>query len=287
MIPLYVTNAHFIPPKGETPVRRILSSFVLISWAFSSTAVELEGSLTQGSLIRGKVASGATVQLNNKSVAVTEDGAFVIGFGRDAELQHQLVVTNKDGSTITKPITLTKRDYQIQRIEGIAKRIMKPNPDNVKRAQQDAKQARQARTRFENISGWQQQLIWPLSGPITGVYGSQRFYNGEPKSPHYGIDVAAPTGTAVVAPADGIITLAVADMFYSGGTLIIDHGYGVSSTFLHLSKIDVETGQKVKQGEVVAAVGATGRVTGPHLDWRMNWFSERVDPQLLVPPMNN
>ncbi|QIZ76373.1 M23 family metallopeptidase [Ferrimonas lipolytica] len=264
---------------------RLLSASVLISVSFLAQSIELDGELTQGSLVRGEVEAGSTVRLNGDDVNVTETGHFVIGFGRDTPLGHTLEVVSPAGEVQSQAITLTKRDYRIQRIEGIAKKIMKPNPANVDRAQQDAKQARQARSRFEQRQSWQQQFIWPVTGPITGVYGSQRFYNGEPKSPHYGVDVAAPTGTTVVAPADGIITLAVPDMFYSGGTVIIDHGYGVSSTFLHLSKLSVEVEQEVKQGELVGQVGATGRVTGPHLDWRMNWFGERVDPQLLVPAM--
>ncbi|MGY0583956.1 MAG: M23 family metallopeptidase, partial [Paraglaciecola chathamensis] len=128
-----------------------------------------------------------------------------------------------------------------------------------------------------------QDFIWPAQGPISGVYGSQRVLNGQPKRPHYGVDVAAPTGTPVYAPADGVVTLFVPDMYYSGGTMIIDHGLGVSSTFLHLSKGLVQVGDNVKQGQLVAEIGATGRVTGAHLDWRMNWMNVRIDPALLVP----
>ena len=128
-------------------------------------------------------------------------------------------------------------------------------------------------------------FIWPTIGPISGVYGSQRILNGKPKWPHYGVDIAVPTGTEVRAPAGGVVTLAHPDMFYSGGTLIVDHGHGLSSAFLHLSKLRVKTGDKVKQGDVIAEVGATGRATGAHLDWRMNLFNRRIDPQLLVSPM--
>ena len=132
-------------------------------------------------------------------------------------------------------------------------------------------------------ANFMQDFIWPAQGPISGVYGSQRVFNGEPKNPHYGLDVAAPVGTPVYAPAGGVVTLWVSDMYYSGGTMIIDHGLGVSSTFLHLSKSHVAEGDTVEQGQLVAEIGATGRVTGAHLDWRINWFSERLDPQLLVP----
>lgn len=142
---------------------------------------------------------------------------------------------------------------------------------------------KQARDRIELDTAFAQDFIWPAVGPISGVYGSRRILNGEPRRPHYGVDVAGPVGQPVYAPADGLVTLYVPDMYYSGGTMIIDHGYGISSTFLHLSKEHVEVGQRVKQGDLIAEIGATGRVTGPHLDWRMNWFEKRVDPQLLVP----
>lgn len=129
-----------------------------------------------------------------------------------------------------------------------------------------------------------QDFIWPAKGRLSGFYGSQRVLNGDPKRPHYGVDVAAPTGTEVVAPADGVVRLAHPDLFFSGGTIIIDHGFGVNSTFLHLSSVDVEVGEPVKQGDFIGRIGATGRATGPHLDWRINWLNHRLDPQLLVPP---
>ena len=127
-------------------------------------------------------------------------------------------------------------------------------------------------------------FAWPARGPISGVYGSQRVLNGEPRQPHFGVDIAAPEGTPVRAPAGGEIRLAEVDLYYSGGTVILDHGHGLSSTFLHMSRVDVAVGQRVAQGEVIGAIGATGRVTGAHLDWRMNWFERRLDPALLVAP---
>ena len=147
----------------------------------------------------------------------------------------------------------------------------------------DAKAARLERP--DLLSAVKAGMRWPLLGPITGVYGSQRVYNGTPRSPHYGVDVAAPTGQPVRAPSPGVVTLAEPDLFYSGGTVILDHGYGLSSSFLHLSNVSVSVGQEVAVGDVIGAVGATGRATGPHLDWRMSWFDQRVDPQLLVPSM--
>jgi murein DD-endopeptidase MepM/ murein hydrolase activator NlpD len=128
-------------------------------------------------------------------------------------------------------------------------------------------------------------FVWPAQGPISGVYGSQRFYNGEPRNPHYGVDVAVPKGTPVHAPAAGVVTLAEPDLYFSGGTVILDHGYRLSSTFLHMSEVSVQVGDELQAGDLIGAVGSTGRATGPHLDWRMNWRQQRIDPQLLAPPM--
>ena len=164
---------------------------------------------------------------------------------------------------------------------------MKPNPAAQARAAKDAKQTRAARGLFSEQLAFMQSFIWPVTGRISGVYGSQRVYNDVPGNPHFGVDIARPTGTVVVAPADGVITLAEPDMFYSGGTVIIDHGYGINSTFLHLSKLYLKVGDKVKQGDNVAEIGATGRVTGPHLDWRLNWFQMRLDPVSIVPSMTS
>ncbi|MGK0440295.1 MAG: murein DD-endopeptidase MepM/ murein hydrolase activator NlpD, partial [Pseudohongiellaceae bacterium] len=177
------------------------------------------------------------------------------------------------------------RDYNIQRIEGISKAIMSPSDKNLKRIRDEAGQVWSARSKIKQRNDFAGEFTWPLTGPITGVYGSQRLYNNIPKRPHYGVDVAAPTGTPLSTPAPGVVTLAHKGMFYSGGTIIIDHGYGVSSTLMHLSKVLVKVGDEVKPGDIIAEVGATGRATGPHLDWRMNWYQSRIDPQLLVGAM--
>ena len=170
----------------------------------------------------------------------------------------------------------------MQRIEGIKKSIMQPNPKAIARSQQDSKQIKIARKISSDITSFANGFIPPIKGKITGVYGSQRIYNGVPKRPHFGLDYAGNIGDPVKAPASGKILLWVPDMFYSGGTLIIDHGHGVSSTMLHLSKSYVKKGDIVNQGDVIAAVGNSGRVTGPHLDWRINWFDVKIDPALVL-----
>ena len=186
----------------------------------------------------------------------------------------------------THRYAVAKREYAIQRLEGLPPKMVTPPPEVTARIQADQRMVAAARKRDTPITHFAETFVWPCLGRISGVFGSQRILNGQPKQPHYGVDVAVPTGTPMRAPAGGIVSLAHPDMYYTGGTLMIDHGYGLSSAFLHLSKLLVKEGQVVKQGEVVALTGATGRVTGPHLDWRMNWFDARVDAELLVPSMN-
>jgi len=245
----------------------------------------LTGTFIPGSLLIGKTQPSTTIMLNDTPVSVADNGVFVVGFGRDAALENTLTITDKSNPAkiTTNPLVLKKRKYREQRVNGISRKITNPNPKNVARAQLDAKQVRAARAIVSDNQFFTQSFIWPAKGIITGVYGSVRYYNGKMGRPHYGVDMAGPTGTDVFAPADGIVRLFVPDMFYSGGTLIIDHGMEVSSTFLHLSKGLVKAGDKVKQGQLIAKTGTTGRSTGPHLDWRMNWKNQRVDPQLLVP----
>jgi murein DD-endopeptidase MepM/ murein hydrolase activator NlpD len=175
-----------------------------------------------------------------------------------------------------------QRNYDIQRIEGVEQKYVEPSQEDLDRIWQDQLDAKKARSLREARDDFRQGFIWPLTGPITGVFGSQRIFNGVPKRPHYGLDIAAPTGTLVKAPAAGKVTLAK-DMYYSGWTLFIDHGQGLVSAFLHLSQVLVQAGERVEQGQVIAEVGATGRVTGPHLDWRMHWLNQRVDVELLLP----
>ncbi|ARN76390.1 peptidase [Oceanicoccus sagamiensis] len=249
------------------------------------TALELTGNMQQGGLVIGRVEPGSTVLLDQQPVKVSEQGVFVIGFGRDAKASAELAVATASGEKMAKTLAIVPREYNIQRVEGIAKTIMSPSEASIKRSREEAAQVRKARAQLLDRMDFMVEFQWPLLGPITGVYGSQRFYNGEPNRPHYGVDVAAPIGTPVSTPAPGVVTLAHQDMFYSGGTIIIDHGYGVSSTMIHLSKVIAKVGDEVVPGDIVAEVGAGGRATGPHLDWRMNWMKQRIDPQLLVPPM--
>ncbi|WP_233468166.1 M23 family metallopeptidase [Zooshikella ganghwensis] len=262
----------------------LLSLFLPLS-ATHAKLLSLQGDRTQGSLLLGKVTQGSQVKYQEKLISVNDGGYFVIGFGRDAVLDQQFIVISPDGKPQSHKLKLKKRKYNIQRIKGVPQKMVTPPESFLKRIRRESKLVANSRAVETDYPYFAQPFIWPLTGRISGVYGSQRFFNGEPRRPHFGVDVAAPVGAKVVAPAGGTVVLAEPDLYFSGGTLIIDHGHGVFSSFLHLSKVLVNVGTKVKQGDVIAKVGATGRVTGPHLDWRMNWFTIRVDPALWVGPM--
>ncbi|WP_435103232.1 M23 family metallopeptidase [Arhodomonas sp. AD133] len=246
----------------------------------------LEGQPMQGSVLRGHVEpADATVSFAGREVRIDDAGRFIIGFGRDAPMQATVVAEWPDGTRERRELTVGQRGYDIQRIDGLPDRKVTPKDWDLERIKREAALVREARHRDDRRTDYRSGWQWPTQGTITGVYGSQRILNGEPRRPHYGVDIAAPVGTPVNAPADGVVTLTHDDMFFSGGTLLLDHGHGLSSAFLHLSRITVEEGERVNRGDKIAEVGASGRVTGAHLDWRMNWFDRRVDPALLVPPM--
>jgi len=249
-----------------------------VAWA----KTQLTEQFFQGALIVGKTAPENKVMLNGKAIKVSASGDYVLGFSRDEKNNSVLTITSPNGEIDKRTLKPLKREYNIQRIEGIAKKIMNPNKKANIRVGEDNKKIKAARTIDSDLTAFAQGFIAPIEGTITGVYGSQRFYNGVPKWPHYGLDYAGNTGDPVKAPADGVVLMFVPDMFYSGGTMIIDHGHGVNSTFLHLSDAYVKVGDKVSKGQVVAAVGASGRATGPHLDWRINWFNVRLDPALVL-----
>jgi len=245
--------------------------------------VQLSGQFTQGGLVHGRVAPGTRVIYQERQLQLAADGQFILGFGRDAAPRQNLTLIAPDGRTTTEELRITQRRYQVQRIDGISRELMEPTAEDLVRIDAEARLVAEAREKDSSLLDFQERFIWPVKGPISGVYGSQRILNGEARRPHFGVDISAPVGTAVVAPAGGIVTLSHPGMFFSGATLIIDHGHGLSSSFLHLEKILVHPGDRVERGQVIARVGASGRVTGPHLDWRINWFEVRLDPQLFVP----
>nr|WP_232365190.1 M23 family metallopeptidase [Salinimonas marina] len=243
----------------------------------------LNGTLTQGSLIRAQLPPGSKVQLNGETLQQNAQGKFVFGFDRSASLEHTLSWQLPDGGESRRTLTLTERDYVTQRIDGLDQKMVTPPEAVLKRIRKDSVNVAKARASTSDLDAVFTGFIWPAAGPITGVYGSQRILNGKPSRPHYGVDVGAPTGTDVVAPASGVVTLAD-DLYYSGNTIVLDHGMGVFSTFLHLDSMTVALGDTLTQGEKLGEIGATGRATGAHLDWRINLHKQRLDPALLVPP---
>jgi len=263
----------------------VVALFVSAGPPVAAAELTLKGSLVQGGLVEGWTAPDAEVRLDGKPIRVSPDGRFVFGFGRDHGANGLLEVRHSDGRTERRALSIAGRDYKIQRIDGLPKRMVTPPKDVLQRIR--AENARIAAVRsldtpgYRFAGGW----IWPATGRVSGVYGSQRVLNGKPRRPHYGIDVAAPVGTPIVAPADGIVRMAEKDLYYTGGTIMLDHGHGIVSVFSHLRRVTVSVGQALVQGEVLGTLGATGRATGPHLDWRVNWFKERLDPGLLVGPM--
>ena len=259
-------------PLGSSPVA-------------AETGVHLDGPRLQGGLLRGRVPPGSTVEYQGDAVRVSKDGWFLVGFGRDAPPEAELVVDFPDGRRERQVLKVDRREYDIQHIDGLPARKVTPSEEDLVRIRAEVDMVKQARRIDDPRADFLGGFRWPIKGRISGVYGSQRILNGEPRRPHFGIDIAAPTGTKVGAPADGVVTMVHPDMFFSGGTMIVDHGHGLSSAFLHLSRILVEKGDRVVQGQVIAEVGSTGRSTGPHLDWRINLFDRRLDPSLLVGPM--
>ena len=253
--------------------------------AFSAdlASLRLHGTLTQGGSVVGKLADSSTqLWLNGKPIQVSPEGDFILGFGRTAAVAQKLTVQNKDGTTSQHTLALKKRTYATQHIRGVPQALVTPPKHAWQRIQKESRLKKNARRKASKNLGFRQNFIWPARGTVTGVYGSQRFYNGTPKRPHYGIDIALPTGTPVLAPAQGIVRLAARDFYFEGGVIFLDHGHGLISAFLHLSALAVQEGDTVQQGDILARSGATGRSTGPHLDWRVSWQGVPVDPALLL-----
>jgi murein DD-endopeptidase MepM/ murein hydrolase activator NlpD len=264
----------------------ILAALLLfVSFSVQAEEIELKGPFTQGGLITGKAPPGSRVTFEGKDVRLTRDGVFLIGFGREAAPEARLEVRLPDGRVERRTLNVAARQYDIQRIDGLPDRQVTPPAEDLARIREDQAAVATARSRDTVEPYFLSGFIWPAIGPISGVYGSQRILNGNPRQPHYGVDVAAPEGTPIVAAAPGIVSLAHPDMFFTGKTVAIDHGHGLTSIYSHLATIAVADGAQVAQGQVIGTLGGTGRVTAPHLDWRINLFEIRLDPALLVPPM--
>jgi murein DD-endopeptidase MepM/ murein hydrolase activator NlpD len=257
---------------------RILISLFFLLITTSSFAVTFEGKFDQGSFILGKADPGSEVFIDKKRIKVTSEGYFVFGLGRDRK--DDVVITINKKKIIKK---VFKRKYKIQRIDGLEEKKVTPPEEVYERIKRENKWIGEARAIDSDLTFFKSKFAIPVENAIiTGVYGSQRILNGKPKWPHYGLDFAADEGTKINAMLDGVVTLAETDLFYTGGTLIFDHGHGISTLYMHMEKILVKKGQKVKQGDIIGAVGSTGRATGAHLDVRLNWFQIRLDPATVL-----
>ena len=246
----------------------------------------LSGTAIEGGLIIARTNPANRILLDDNAIEIAENGVFVIGFHRESDVPVSLRIIAPDGSMMTSNLTPRQRDYNIQRIDGLKQTMVTPPANVLARIKADSKAVRAAREQETPLGDFWRGFDWPARGRISGVYGSQRILNGEPRQPHYGIDIAAPRGTPVRAPASGKVML-VKDLYFSGWTVVIAHGLGVNSSFLHLDQVDVKAGMMIKRGDLIGTIGATGRATGPHLDWRIDWQGRRIDPGLLVSPMPN
>ncbi|HEX5755417.1 MAG TPA: M23 family metallopeptidase [Arenimonas sp.] len=260
----------------------LLTLLLALPASASDRRTEVPAAVSQGALVVGSTASGNRVMLGEQTLRVDAEGRFVFGVGRDEQGPLRLRIDWFDGAVEQVNLQVFPRQWKIERVDGVPPGTVSPPPEIAERIAREQARVSAARERDDARSDFASGFSWPLRGRISGEFGSQRIYNGEPRAPHSGLDVAAPNGTPLRAPAAGIVSFADVDLYLTGGTVLIDHGHGVSSNFLHLSRIDVKPGQRVEQGQVIGAVGATGRATGPHMHWGMNWFGVRIDPQPLV-----
>ncbi len=259
---------------------------LLVAATGARAELRFEGTTAQGGLVIGRAAPGARVLVDGRPVRVTADGRFLVGFGRDAGPETTVEAVLAGGRRETVVIAVASRDWPVQRIDGLPPRKVTPPKRDWDRIRREGDMIKAARARDTATPYFLSGLRWPLRGRISGVFGSQRILNGEPRRPHSGVDIAAPTGTPVAACADGVVSLTHPDMFYTGMTVMVDHGHGLASVYVHLDSIAVTEGEAVARGQVLGTVGRTGRATGPHLHWGLSLFGTRLDPQSAVGPMD-
>ena len=260
-------------------IYRYLLIFLFL--AFPVHAIEFQGKFLQGYLILGKTNPGAKILVGKKQVKVSKDGFFVFGIDRDQKFDLVFTKIFEEKKTIITKKVL-KRKYNIQRIDGLAENKVTPPESVYKRIKKENNAIGEARAINSDLQFFKEKFIMPVEGIISGVYGSQRILNGKPRWPHYGIDIAAKMGTMIKSSGSGIITMAEDELYYTGGTVIMDHGHGISTIYSHLENVLVSVGDQINKGDIIGTVGSTGRSTGPHLDFRVNWFQTRLDPMSVL-----
>ena len=243
--------------------------------------IDLEGYFIQGGYVKGKTSSKIKIKFENRDVYLDKKNKFILGFGRDySEIAN--LKFNIDNKWIKKTLKIKKNKYKIQKIYGLPKKFVSPPKEIYERIIRENKLIAKVRTLNSKIDYTFQDFLLPANGIITGVFGSQRILNGKPRRPHYGIDIAAKKGSKVISPTDAIVRLSEKDLYFTGGTIMLDHGHGITSVYSHLSKVLVKKNDKIQKGDVIGLIGSTGRSTGPHLDWRINWFDQRLDPMMFI-----
>ncbi|GIX21669.1 MAG: peptidase [Gammaproteobacteria bacterium] len=262
---------------------------LLLGFCAAAFAAELDlrQAPWQGGVLIARVSPANTVvEYAGRRLRTTPEGWFLVGLGRDAPERIELILREAGGGVRSRPVPVRRRAYTEQRIDGLPPRQVEPDAAALERIRVEQRRIDAARAAADRPGGdFLSGFDWPAAGRISGVYGSRRVLNGAPRRPHAGVDIAAPEGSPVYAPAPGVVRLAERDLFFTGGTVILDHGHGLTTLYAHLSRVDVEVGRRLARGERLGAVGATGRATGPHLHWGANWFGERLDPSLLVRPL--
>jgi len=253
--------------------------------ALAGPQLDVPADAQPGALIVGHAMPGSTVTVDGERVRVSPDGLFLAGIARDDTGVRSIVATSADGSISQAAIGISGREYDVQRIDGLPQKTVTPDPETSARIGREIAQIKEVRKADTAEALFANGFQWPVTGRISGVYGSQRILNGEPRRPHYGVDIAAPEGTPVVAMADGVVRLAHPDMVLTGQTVMIDHGHGLMSVYVHMSETTVAEGQRIAKGEMIGRVGQTGRATGPHLHWGVTLFSTQLDPALVAGPM--
>ena len=261
---------------------KIIKYILIFSFfCFNASAIEFTGKFIQGHFILGKTETDSKIIIDKKEIKVSKDGYFVFGIDRDRKFDILITkISNGKKEKIVKKIF--KRKYKIQKIDGLPENKVTPPESVYKRIKKENNAIGEARAINSDLNYFKSKFIMPVDGIITGVYGSQRILNGKPKWPHYGIDIAADQGTHVKSSGSGIVTMAEDDLYYTGGTVIMDHGHGISTIYSHLENVLVSVGDKINQGDIIGTVGSTGRSTGPHLDFRINWFQTRLDPMTVI-----
>ena len=254
---------------------------VLSIFNTTSYSLEFQGKFLQGHFVLGKTKPGSEIFVDNKKLKISDKGYFVFGIDRDRKFDI-LIVETRNGKSKKVIKKVFKRKYKIQRIDGLPESKVTPPESVYKRIKKENNAIGEARAINSDLTFFAEQFIMPVKGIISGVYGSQRILNGKPRWPHYGIDIAAKQGTKIKSSGTGIVTMAEDDLYYTGGTVIMDHGHGISTIYSHLENVMVKVGDEIKQGEIIGTVGSTGRSTGPHLDFRINWFQTRLDPMSVL-----